>query len=172
MMSNYDHFPQLAQICKQAGERSILLTTGKDGRVNPMTIGWCMSGVMWARPVILVAVRLSRYSHDLLDQNQDFTIFCPSEDMKQTLGVCGSKSGRDLDKMQACGLTSQPSQYVNAPAITAPGTVVHCHTLYELDMGRQHLDDGVYAQFYAQGAAKDDWHTFYFAQVEAITQNK
>ena len=82
-----------------------LLTAGDSTNFNTMTISWGGLGTIWGKPVATVYVRTSRYTHDYMDSNEFFTVSFYPEEYKQLLGVLGSKSGRDMDKMSGSGLT-------------------------------------------------------------------
>jgi flavin reductase (DIM6/NTAB) family NADH-FMN oxidoreductase RutF len=82
-----------------------LLTAGDSTNFNTMTISWGGLGTIWGKPVATVYVRTSRYTHDYMDSNEFFTVSFYPEEYKQILGVLGSKSGRDMDKMSGSGLT-------------------------------------------------------------------
>ena len=83
----------------EAVNKGVLLTTAADGEVNAMTIGWGSFGIEWNKPLFTVYVRQSRYTKALLDKNPEFTVNIPVGAVdKKILGVCGSKSGRDVDK--------------------------------------------------------------------------
>ena len=75
-----------------------LLTAGSMDKFNTMTISWGGLGTIWGMPVATVYVRTSRYTHDFMDDNEYFTVSFYPEEMKKTLGVLGSKSGREIDK--------------------------------------------------------------------------
>jgi flavin reductase (DIM6/NTAB) family NADH-FMN oxidoreductase RutF len=62
-------------------------------------------GTIWSKPVVTAYVRSSRYTHEFIDREDYFTISFFPEEYKKALGVLGSKSGRDMDKMNASGLT-------------------------------------------------------------------
>ena len=97
-MGKYDGLERIGAMLPVIGEKSALLVTGTD-KPNAMTIGWAMASVMWGKSVFVAPVRKSRYSHELLEAHGEFTVFVPSDDMKNTIAVCGSKSGRDTDKI-------------------------------------------------------------------------
>lgn len=82
-----------------------LLTAGKEDSFNTMTVSWGGLGTIWNKPVATVYVRTSRYTHDFMDANEYFTVSFYPEECRKALGVLGSKSGRDMDKMKDSGLT-------------------------------------------------------------------
>ena len=86
--------------------------------------------------------------------------------MKKTIAVCGSKSGRDTDKIAACGLTLEPSSAVRVPHIKAPGLVLECRVIYKTDFVEEALDEEVREKWYSGGNA-GDLHTLYFGEILA-----
>ena len=96
----------------------ILITTKVGDKVNSMTIGWGTLGVIWERPVFVAYVRQQRYTREMLDQCREFTINVPVGDFpRRALGVCGSKSGRDMDKIEAAGLTPVEPEVIGVPGL-------------------------------------------------------
>ena len=94
------------EIFSQFDKKWALLTAGDESSFNTMTISWGGLGTLWGKPVATVYVRTSRYTHDFMDANEFFTISFFPEEYKQILGVLGSKSGRDMDKMKDSGLSA------------------------------------------------------------------
>lgn len=164
-MGKYDGLERIGAMLPVIGEKSALLVTGTD-KPNAMTIGWAMASVMWGKSVFVAPVRKSRYSHELLEAHGEFTVFVPSDDMKKTIAVCGSKSGRDTDKIALCNLMLEPSFAVRVPHIKAPGLVLECHVIYKTDYVEEALDDEVRKLWYSGGNA-GDLHTLYFGEILA-----
>ena len=89
-------------------KKGAFLTVAADDAVNTMTIGWATIGYIWQRPVFMVAVRDSRHTFNLLEKTDNFTVSIPADDSyHEALMVCGSKSGRDIDKFKECGLQTK-----------------------------------------------------------------
>ncbi len=109
-----------------SGSGALLVARDKIGRANPMTIGWAQVGIVWSRPMMTVLVRKSRYTHSCLVETPDFTVNVPVQGvLSEELLYCGTKSGRDVDKIAACGLTLSPAQRVQTPIIA------ECRVHYE-----------------------------------------
>jgi len=100
------NFP--TDIFTQFDKKWALLTAGTAEKFNTMTISWGGLGTLWNKPVATVYVRTSRYTHEFMDASDHFTISFYPESYKQKLGVLGSKSGREIDKMHFEGLTAMP----------------------------------------------------------------
>ena len=115
-------------ILEQVGTAA-LVTAKADGEVNSMTIGWGTLGTEWAKPIFTVFVRQSRHTKTLLDKNGEFTINVPLKgaDVKEIMRVCGTKSGRDINKIEQLGLTLEEPDVISVPGIKElPITGVPC----------------------------------------------
>lgn len=140
------------------------LTTASGEKVNSMTIGWGTIGIMWSKPVFTVMVRTSRFTHDLLAQSDDFTVSIPLKDMKKELAVCGSKSGRNMDKLALAGIHTQPAKKVKTPVIAGAGLHYECKLIYKQDMESAALADGLLNACYPN---QNDYHTIYVGEIVA-----
>lgn len=81
-----------------------LMTAESDGIVNPMTVAWATFGILWQKPVVIVAVRPERYTHEIATKADTFSLTVFGKEYRKILGFCGTKSGRDFDKVKECGL--------------------------------------------------------------------
>ena len=144
-----------------------LLTTKADGQINTMAISWGTLGIEWNKPIFTVFVRGSRHTKGLLDKNPEFTVSIPVGQIdKRIIGVCGSKSGRDLDKIKELGLTTVEPEAVSVPAIRELPLTLECRVLY----AQQQLPacikgDGVSSHYSADADIHDNYHTAYYAEI-------
>ena len=83
------------------------LLTAKDGEgCNPMTVSWGGIGELWGKDTATVYVRESRYTKRLIDNEKYFSLCFFNDTEKDALKFCGSKSGRDFDKIKETGLAA------------------------------------------------------------------
>jgi flavin reductase (DIM6/NTAB) family NADH-FMN oxidoreductase RutF len=145
-----------------AGIRQGAFLTVKSGEgINTMTIGWATIGFVWQRPILMVAVRLSRHTFTIIEEADDFTVSIPSSDMGKAIAFCGTKSGRDFDKFKECNLRTAESRKVLTPIIEAPGLHFECKIVYRSAMDPAGLDGGYDARLYPE----KDYHTIYFGEI-------
>ena len=91
-----------------------LVTAGNESAYNTMTVSWGSVGELWGLDTATVYIRPQRYTEQFMNENDYFTIsFFPEELKQQIHGICGSKSGRDTDKVKEAGIT--PNFDENAP---------------------------------------------------------
>lgn len=86
------------------GKEWMLITAGEIQHFNTMTASWGGVGFLWGKPVAFVFIRPERYTHDFVEQNDSLTLTFFDEADKDILNFCGTKSGRDYDKVKETGL--------------------------------------------------------------------
>ena len=117
----------------------VLVTSGSmDGPRNIITIAWA-TNCSAEPPMTCIAVRPSRYSHDLISAAGDFTINIPRVSHLKEVDYCGQVSGRQSDKFSDCGFTAGPSQKVKAPSIVECPVNIECVVRNTVKAGTHHL---------------------------------
>jgi flavin reductase (DIM6/NTAB) family NADH-FMN oxidoreductase RutF len=143
-------------------KRGAFLTVKKGDTVNTMTISWGDIGYRWSRPILTVMVRQSRYTHELIDSNSEFTVSIPLDDsLKKALAICGTKSGREMDKFKETGISLKASKYLETPIIADCKLHYECKIVYKQDMDPALMKDEVLKGSYSNG----DYHTFYYGEI-------
>jgi len=150
------------EIFNQFDKKWALLTAGKTDKFNSMTISWGGLGTLWNKPVATVYVRTSRYTHDFMDTNDYFSISFYPEQYRKTLGVLGSKSGRDMDKMRASGLT--PKNTGETISFEEAETTIICRKLFKQSLEVSNMPEDVIKDLYTGQAP----HDMYIGEVVAI----
>jgi len=140
----------------------LLVAKGSEGKPNAMTIGWGFLGTMWRRPVFVVAVRLSRYTYKLLEESDSFTVCLPGKGMENWLEVCGTKSGRDVDKFKELGMTAAEGISVSAPYIEECPVHFECQIIYKDEMKPGELMKAVEDEVYPM----KNMHVIYYGEVK------
>ncbi|MCM0715227.1 MULTISPECIES: flavin reductase family protein [Parabacteroides] len=87
------------------GKQWMLVTAGNKSSYNTMTAAWGAVGYMWSRPSTFIVIRDSRYTYQFLQREESFTLSFFTEEYRGALRICGTKSGRDADKVSEAGLT-------------------------------------------------------------------
>ena len=169
MKKYVDLWEYAGKILEQVGTAA-LVTAKADGEVNTMTIGWGTLGVEWGKPIFTVFVRQSCHTKKLLDKNGEFTINVPLKgvDRKAILGFCGSKSGRDVDKIKEMDLHLEEPDVISVPGIKEFPITLECKVVYKQDQDLSAIAEDKRLRYYAPGTANDgDYHTAYYGEVLA-----
>ena len=167
MKRTVDAFDYAGHICK-AMKKGILLTTKAGEQVNTMTIGWGHIGIEWSRPIFVAYVRESRHTKAMLDESGEFTVNIPMGEVDPSiLGYCGTKSGRDTDKIQDLGLTLEAGETVSVPGIKELPLTLECKIIFKQDQDESVLPSDIYSRYYPATEANPggDYHTAYYGQI-------
>ena len=150
----------------------ILLTTKADGQVDTMTIGWGTVGVQWGKPIFIAFVRESRYTKQLLEANGEFTVNIPLGEVdKNILAVCGTKSGRNVDKIAQLGLDLEEGKTVSVPAIRQLPLTLECKVLCSKIQNIPALPQPILDRYYPKGVdssnpgSNEDFHIAYYGEI-------
>ncbi|MCH5185347.1 MAG: flavin reductase family protein, partial [Oscillospiraceae bacterium] len=146
-------------------QKGVLLTTKADNKVNSMTVSWGMLGFEWGEPIFITFVRDSRFSKQLLDKNGEFTINIPISDIDGNITkVCGSKSGRDTDKLGELNLTVEEPDIISVPGIKELPLTLECKVMYTQKQDINVLSQNDREKFYPESAGPD-LHTAYYGKI-------
>ncbi len=152
------------EIFSQFDKKWALLTAGKEEDFNTMTISWGGLGTIWNKPVATVYVRESRYTHQYMDREEYFTVSFYPEACRKVLGVLGSKSGRDMDKIHESGLT--PRKAGESVSFEEAEVTLVCRKLFMQRMDIDRLPEDIAKSLYAD----QDAHDLYIGEVVDILQ--
>lgn len=164
---NYnDYFKEVTEALSGNG---VFLTIKENEKLNTMTIGWANIGYIWGKPILMVAVRKSRYTYQLIEKTDNFTVSIPFDNkMAEELKFCGSKSGRDYDKFNECKLDTISAEKVDSLLIKGCDLHYECKIVYKQAMEKSNLMDSYKKNYYKN----DDYHTLYFGEIVNCQKEK
>lgn len=82
----------------------MLIAAGDENASNLMTASWGMFGVLWRKYMFQIYIRPQRYTKKFIDANGLATLSFLPESYKDALKICGTTSGRDVDKWKSANL--------------------------------------------------------------------
>ncbi len=154
---------------RQLDAGAFLLSGGENP--NPMTIGWCQWGIVWGKPICTVFVRKSRFSYETM-QAGTFTVSVPAPNtMKKELSFCGSKSGRDVNKAEALGLSYTALGEGLVPGIAGCKLHFACKTVFHVDFDaekmQKDMDGNIRKRYYGanQTFVNGDPHVVFYGEI-------
>lgn len=161
MKKNIPYNENLDKVLDQI-KKGAFLTVKSGDILNTMTIGWASFGIIWNKPILMVMVRKSRYTYNIIEKADNFTVSVPiNVDLKKALVYCGTYSGRDVDKFKEANLTQKKSQVVISPIIKDCDYHYECKILFSQPMNSGPFDEILNKRFYPT----DDLHTIYFGEI-------
>ncbi len=163
-IETYDAYQETFTKLKEPG---LLLMAGVDYS-NPMTIGWAVIGRIWRKPILQVLVRPSQFTFHLMEEYNNFTVNVPTDDMNKIVGICGTKSGRDINKIKECNLTLEKGIKVDVPSIKECHIHYECRTVHKNIVLPAQIDSAIKNNYYSE----DDYHTIYFGEIVGVFKIK
>lgn len=148
------------------GDQWMLITAGTAQRCSTMTASWGGLGVLWKQPMATIYIRPQRYTRQFVDENEYFTLTFFSEQWRKELTFCGTKSGRDVDKVKECGFTVAEAQ-CGAPYFEQADLVLVCRKRMMLPMDPAAMPDEVKQTLY-----KDDYHNIYWGEIVEVLRKE
>lgn len=141
-------------------KKGAFLTVKNGDKVNTMVISWGSVGFAWQRPVFTILVRNTRYTYELLQNSSEFTVSIPMGDhLKDAMAICGSESGRDINKFEKANLAIKGGKSIDTPVIADCKMFYECNIIFKQEMDQAMMSNEVKA-FY-----KNDYHTLYYGEI-------
>lgn len=151
-------------VFSQIGKEWMLIGAGEGEQANLMTASWGAMGVLWRLPVAHCYVRPQRHTRGLIDQGDRYSLLFFDEQYREQLNLCGTKSGRDIDKFKACGFTRLFDEH-GTVYVEQARAAIFCRKLYHQDMESSlFLDQKIQELHYSNG----DYHRIYIGEITKI----
>lgn len=155
---------------KLIGKEWMLVTAGTAEKFNTMTASWGGVGILWNKPVAFVFIRPERYTHEFIEENDRLTLSFYGEEYRKALQICGTKSGRNIDKVKETGLTPYPLES-GAMTFSEARLTLDCRKLFKSEMEACHfIDQTIIPQHYNEKSG--GYHSMYIVEIEEIYTNQ
>ena len=148
------------------GDTWMLITVRDGERANAMTASWGSLGILWNKPVLTCFVRPQRHTYSLMEKEDRFSVAFMPEEHRDALRLCGSRSGRDMDKIEASGLSTEVLDGVDV--ICEADTVLICKKLYAGDLEKSEF----LCKELLSNYKNDDFHRFYVCEIEKVYKRR
>lgn len=142
------------------GQEWMLITAGSPEHFNTMTASWGGLGELWFKPVCFCFVRPQRYTYEFMEKYEVFTISFFDELYKPQLNFCGSRSGRETDKVNECGFTPRKAEN-GSVFFNEARLVLECRKIYFQDLDPANFRDASILHNYPQ----KDFHRMYVGEI-------
>lgn len=147
---------------EKLGKEGCLLVCGTENDHNNMTIGWATYGILWSKPVAISYVKPTRHTFLYSNKYDTFSI-CYFENQKEILKICGTKSGRDINKDEVCNL--HVKDFNGIIGYEEADLVITCKKIYQDDLKEEcFLDKSIVEKRYLDNKI----HRFYVGEVVEV----
>ncbi len=138
----------------------MLITAGEAESFNTMTASWGAFGELWHKKVCFCFVRPTRHTYGFMEKADTFTLTFFDERYRDALKFCGTKSGRDVDKVAETGLTPQATESGSIYFAEAR-LVLECRKVYFQDLDpKSFIDADIHDEY-----PEKDYHRMYIGEV-------
>lgn len=139
----------------------MLVTAGSMKHFNTMTASWGGFGILWNRPVAFVFIRPQRYTFEFTEKHDQFTLSFFGQEHREVLSYCGSRSGRNVDKVKETGITPLATPSGNICFIESK-LVFECKKLFRNDFLAEHfMEKELTGNYYPE----KDFHRMYIGEI-------
>lgn len=106
----------------------LITAKNKSGKINSMTGGWGNFGFIWRKPVVTVYIRPERYTYEIIEDSDYFSVCFFDKNYKKMLSYMGTVSGRDENKIEKSNLSVE--EYENIPYFKEAKKIFICKKLF------------------------------------------
>ena len=140
----------------------MLITAGRNTEAfNTMTASWGTMGYLWEKNVAIVFIRPQRYTKEFVDANDIFTLSFYDDAYRNALTICGTKSGRDTNKVAEAGLTPMATP-AGSVAFAEANMIFEWRKLYAAPIdSAAFIDTAIINTLYPNR----DFHTVYIGEI-------
>ena len=138
----------------------MLVTAGTLDAFNTMTASWGAMGELWHRNICICFVRPTRHTYKFMEEADTFTLSFFDEKYRDALKYCGTKSGRDVDKMAATGLTPVEGES-GSVYFEEARLVFECRKIYTHDLDPAHFLEAAIEEKYPE----KDYNRMYIGKI-------
>ncbi len=165
MRRETDFFDVFRETLDKLDGEGILVVAGDPP--NPITIGWGTLGYIWHRQIITVLIRPTRYTFGLMESARDFSVCVLPDRYAKTLAICGTRSGRDTDKIKLCDLHPEKGLKSDSNFIAESEIHFECRIVHKHRLDPATLDPAIIKRNYPLS----DFHMVYYGEILGIYRN-
>ena len=113
---------------------TLVTSLDKNGQPNALGVSW-VTRTSFEPLLILISIDHRRYSHEGIRMHKEFVLNYPSDDQAEAAWICGTRSGRDGDKIKLAGLKLIDSKAVSVPTIDGVTVAFECKVIDQFETG-------------------------------------
>lgn len=134
---------------------------------NPMTIGWGTIGHIWNKLIFTVMVRPVRHTFSLMESANSFTLCILPDSFRKELHICGTQSGRDINKIETCNFSMEKNIGTDGFFIGEAAVHFECRIVHKHRLDPATLDAAISKRYYPS----KDFHMVYYGEILGIYRN-
>ncbi len=129
-----EEISRVIQHIRDPAKIAMAIVKDRNGKLNAITLEWYMRTSI-EPSMFAISIGHSRYSHECLESYRYFNLCFPSPAMLEAVKICGSLSGREIDKFSECRFDYFPGKLVKLPVIRNAAANFECEVISQLNSG-------------------------------------
>ena len=129
-----EEFGKVSVATKHPARVALAIVEDKDGKYNMITLEWFMKTSI-KPPMFAISIGHTRYSHECLQTVRFFNLCFPAKEMIDVSNICGSKSGRDIDKFGETGVEWFSGRLAKLPILKEAKANFECKVITQVRSG-------------------------------------
>jgi len=122
--------------CRAFPAFPVVLAAVGDGKGNNNVLTIALVHMFSFNPPVLgIGVSPTRYSFELMESSDDFSINIPGKELVEEVLYCGQRSGREVDKFEDCGFVASPGKKIKSPTIAECMVNLECIKRQRINAG-------------------------------------
>lgn len=132
----------------------VVTVRDKEGKDNALVVAYCCN-CSYDPPMVMVGIVPSRHSYHMIKENGSFVVHLVDKSQTELYECCGSKSGKDSDKLKDYGIEIENAVKVNAAVIPACPVAIECTVVDSIVTGSHHMFVGKVEYVHCERTAID-----------------
>lgn len=128
------NFKKAIRFTKHPAKVALAITKDIKGKVNLMTLEWFMRTSI-KPPMLAISVGHTRYTHECLQNFRYFNLCIPSKEMVEEVKLCGTQSGKDIDKLEVTKLDWFKGRLCQLPILKGAVANFECEITTQIRSG-------------------------------------
>lgn len=134
--------------------QAVLVTASSGEKTNVTAVEW-MTPVADKPPSLAFSLANNSLTLDLICASMEFVVAVPGEKLKDAVALCGSTSGRYIDKFEEAALTQVRAKKVSAPLLLQAIANFECKVLSYANAGGHTLVVGEMVEAHVPAEGKE-----------------
>jgi len=127
-------FQNAVKFVKHPAKVALAIVKVDDNKFNLITIEWFMRTSL-KPPMFAISIGHSRFSYECLQKYRFFNLCFPSKELAKETLLCGTKSGRDIDKLKVTGLKWLKGKLAQLPILKDAVANFECEITTQIKSG-------------------------------------
>ncbi len=129
-----EEFSKVSSATKHPARVALAIVKDKNDKYNMITLEWFMKTSI-EPPMFAISIGHTRYSHECLQNFRFFNLCLPAKEMKEVSMICGTKSGRDIDKFEVTGVEWSAGRLAKLPILKDARANFECKVITQVRSG-------------------------------------